>query len=170
MNIDFVTDEEIEGLAQFAEPEMLRKLEPHRGKLINIHKAIELGGFTKRGGFSHIKIPVLAIAPLASTCVQLDLREGSLLYKNDASGVPNVRVDIPWARYWGEEPISQLPKIPRRALEAGVGATHVLWEANWERTVPKGDPALLKHLFGALYAVLTTWDLTEAEKRAIDLL
>src|SRR3989304_5479364 len=35
---------------------------------------------------------------------------------------------------------------------------HLLWEPRWERKPrPPGDPALLKHLGGPLYAVLATW-------------
>lgn len=42
----------------------------------------------------------------------------------------------------------------------------VLWEAEWEldRTVPPGDPALLKHLGGTLYRVDAQWDLSPVEQ------
>jgi hypothetical protein len=48
---------------------------------------------------------------------------------------------------------------------------HLLWEARWEvkrqpRRAP-GDPALLKHLGGPLYAVLATWDLTPVEQAVL---
>lgn len=33
---------------------------------------------------------------------------------------------------------------------------------NWK--LPPGDPLLLKHLAGTLYAVLAVWDLTELER------
>jgi hypothetical protein len=45
----------------------------------------------------------------------------------------------------------------------------VLWEAEWEldRTVPPGDPALLRHLGGTLYEVLAKWDLTPVEQAVL---
>lgn len=47
---------------------------------------------------------------------------------------------------------------------------HILWEAEWtqhEVPVPPGDPALLRHLGGDLYAVLAVWDLTELERAVL---
>lgn len=45
---------------------------------------------------------------------------------------------------------------------------HLLWEPKWERIPrPPGDPALLKHLGGPLYAVLATWDLTPVEQAVL---
>ena len=46
---------------------------------------------------------------------------------------------------------------------------HLLWEAEWgqETVVPPGDPALLKHLAGDLYAVLAVWDLTPLERSVL---
>ena len=45
---------------------------------------------------------------------------------------------------------------------------HLLWEPRWERKPrPPGDPALLKHLGGPLYAVLATWDLTPVEQAVL---
>jgi hypothetical protein len=46
---------------------------------------------------------------------------------------------------------------------------HLLWEAEWAvgSTIPPGDPALLKHLGGDMYAVLGVWDLTPLERAAL---
>jgi hypothetical protein len=46
----------------------------------------------------------------------------------------------------------------------------MLWEAEWQldRTVPPGDPALLKHLGGTLYTVEATWDLTPVEQAILE--
>ena len=46
---------------------------------------------------------------------------------------------------------------------------HLLWEAEWQldRSVPPGDPALLKQLGGDLYAVLAVWDLTPIEQAVL---
>lgn len=42
----------------------------------------------------------------------------------------------------------------------------ILFEAEWTRVPPK-DPALLRSLGGGLYAVLSTWDLTELERAVL---
>ena len=48
---------------------------------------------------------------------------------------------------------------------------HLLWEPKWEvrrnRAGAPGDPALLKHLGGPLYAVLATWDLSPVEQAVL---
>lgn len=46
---------------------------------------------------------------------------------------------------------------------------HLLWEAEWTvgSMIPPGDPALLKHLGGDLFAVLAVWDLSPLEKAAL---
>jgi hypothetical protein len=44
----------------------------------------------------------------------------------------------------------------------------VLWEADWKvHPVPPGDPALLKHIGGDLYAVVAVWDLTPLEQAVL---
>lgn len=66
---------------------------------------------------------------------------------------------------------SLLPPIPPhlRPKRAGLHNFHILWEAEWEvdRTTPPGDPALLRHLAGDLYAVLAVWDLTPLEQAVL---
>lgn len=59
-----------------------------------------------------------------------------------------------------------VPIIPPRFRPVhALRGYHVLWEAEWE-DVPR-DPMLLKHLSGALYAVLAAWDLTELERAVL---
>lgn len=45
----------------------------------------------------------------------------------------------------------------------------VLWEAEWQldKTVPPGDPALLRHIGGSLYRVYAKWDLTPVEQAVL---
>lgn len=61
-------------------------------------------------------------------------------------------------------PIVPPELMPQRSLAACL----TLWEAEdwtWRRQpAPPGDPALLQHIGGDLYAVLATWDLTELER------
>jgi hypothetical protein len=64
---------------------------------------------------------------------------------------------------------AMVPIVPPRHRPAtGMGDLLVLWEVDdwrWE-TVPRppGDPALLRHVGGDIYAVEATWELTELEK------
>jgi hypothetical protein len=64
---------------------------------------------------------------------------------------------------------AMVPIVPPRHRPArGLGDRLVLWEADdWTWTqvpAPPGDPALLKHIGGDLYAVEAVWNLTELER------
>lgn len=60
------------------------------------------------------------------------------------------------------------PPKHRPRPNANMSKLLVLWEADdwtWRTTPqPPGDPALLQHVAGDIYAVLATWDLTELER------
>lgn len=66
-----------------------------------------------------------------------------------------------------------LPIIPPRfrPAHAALDGFHVLWEAVWTRNRRRapGDPALLKHIGGDLYAVLAVWDLTDLERAVLEM-
>jgi hypothetical protein len=64
---------------------------------------------------------------------------------------------------------TMLPTIPPQLRPPKrLGLYHVLWEVeSWELATPPGDPALLKHLGGDLYALLAVWDLTELERAVL---
>jgi hypothetical protein len=58
---------------------------------------------------------------------------------------------------------AQVPMVPPMYKPRGsLGNYHILFEADWE-DVPV-DPILLRHLSGALYAVLATWNLSPLER------
>lgn len=60
-------------------------------------------------------------------------------------------------------PIVPIHLRPRRGMEN----YHILWEAEWERVVPK-DPYLLRRIGkGDLWLVVAHWDLTEVERAAL---
>lgn len=67
---------------------------------------------------------------------------------------------------------AMVPMVPAEALEkAGnpdLSKCFTLWEVEkWRdrsRTMPDRDPYLLRHVGGALYAVLAAWDLTDLER------
>lgn len=60
-----------------------------------------------------------------------------------------------------------VPLIPPRFRPpSALAGYHLLWEAEWLKAVPV-DPMLLKHLGGAIYAVLAQWDLTPLERAVL---
>lgn len=68
-----------------------------------------------------------------------------------------------WRSYEAIVPIIPLHLRPRTGLDG----YHILWEAEWNRTVPI-DPFLLKRLGkGDLWLVVAAWDLTEVERAAL---
>lgn len=62
---------------------------------------------------------------------------------------------------------AMVPTIPPALRpKAHLSNYAILWEAVWE-PAPPVDPLLLKHLGGALYAVLAAWDLTPIERAVL---
>jgi hypothetical protein len=65
--------------------------------------------------------------------------------------------------YEAMTPLVPVAIRPRRGLEN----YHILFEAEWSRTVPK-DPMLLRRIgAGDLWTVLAHWDLTEVERAVL---
>lgn len=59
-----------------------------------------------------------------------------------------------------------VPLIPPHLRPANsLDKYYILWECNWIE-IP-GDPMLLRHLTGSLYAVLAVWDLTDLERAVL---
>jgi hypothetical protein len=74
-------------------------------------------------------------------------------------------VGRPWSGAW----TAMVPIVPPEHRPArGLGDRLVLWEVDrWQWTTPPappGDPALVRHVGGDIYAVEAVWDLTELEK------
>lgn len=63
---------------------------------------------------------------------------------------------------------AMVPTIPP-ALRHALRGYVILWEADWTvgAMIPPGDPALLKHLGGDMYALLAVWDLTPLERAVL---
>lgn len=68
---------------------------------------------------------------------------------------------------WSSTADAIVPLVPA-GLHPGPALSnyHILWDAVWEPAPPK-DPLLLKHLAGALYAVVAHWDLTPLEQAVL---
>lgn len=63
---------------------------------------------------------------------------------------------------------AMVPIIPPaiRPPASHLNQFHVLWEAAWQRNVPR-DPALVRKVTGSLYALLAVWDLTPLEQAVL---
>lgn len=70
---------------------------------------------------------------------------------------------------WHEQHRAVLPIVPRRLRpKRALRSYHILWEAEWQRVVPR-DPYLLRRLgTGDLWLVVAAWDLTEVERAALE--
>lgn len=64
----------------------------------------------------------------------------------------------------GQTIVPLIPPAHRPKSNRRLARCHILWEVEaWDPTPPK-DPALIKHIRGDLWAVLSTWDLTPLEQ------
>jgi len=95
-------------------------------------------------------------------------RERARVRELEAGTFPDGGPGTSWG--WGPRICAMAPVIP-----AALRPTHrlenyyLLWEAEWaiDHSVPPGDPALLRHVGGDLYAVLAVWDLTPIEQAVL---
>ena len=85
---------------------------------------------------------------------------------NHQATLSQLRFSCPGAKHQGHSR-AVVPAIPPRLRPKGsLARFHLLWEIeDWE-DVP-GDPLLLRHLHGTLYAVLAQWDLTKLEQAVL---
>jgi hypothetical protein len=69
---------------------------------------------------------------------------------------------------WTHTAVTPVPIVPPQYRpKFDLGNYHTLWEVESWTQVPPIDPMLLKHLGGALYVVLATWDLTDIERAVL---
>lgn len=97
------------------------------------------------------------------------LRKG--VYRLPAATLPEVsfaQVRPEWGG-WRAQFRAMVPIIPPSLRPPWkLGNYEILWEATWEKVPrPPGDPALLRHIGGDLYAVLAIWDLTPLERAVL---
>ena len=135
----------------------------------------------KAAGLGANGLPKLAIVRAdAAECFLTLARNGSARFSmTNAWGCDHWRrqhVDLPP----GSFPDSTAAPVRFSALQAivplipihlrpkrGLANYHILWEAEWERIVPR-DPMLLRRLGrGDLWLVVAAWDLTEIEHAAL---
>jgi hypothetical protein len=67
-------------------------------------------------------------------------------------------------RGWSTVARAMVPMVPPQYHPgAALSNYFILWDAVWE-PAPPVDPLLMKHLGGALYAIVAAWDLTPLEQ------
>lgn len=67
---------------------------------------------------------------------------------------------------WASRAMAMVPLVPPQLHPRRLENYHILWDAVWQKAPPK-DPLLLKHLAGALYAVVAHWDLSPLEQAVL---
>lgn len=140
---------------------------------------ISLSRTVAAGGFHDSGLPRIAVigAGAAECFARWD---GSALVFSDRDdwranrgalvGAHSVRVplagdDLPQRR-WRVAGSAMVPLVPpaHRPPPRRLRHCHILWEVEEWKPVPPRDPALLRHIRGDLWAVLSVWDLTELER------
>jgi hypothetical protein len=153
-----------------------------RGRqLISLRETIQAGGLDDQGlprlAVMRADVPWCWVRRTAHGSVtftpvarpQARLRKGVYALPSDTfPAVPFAQVPREWGS-WGAYFRAMVPPIPPSLRPPfKLGGYEILWEATWEKVPrPPGDPALLRHIGGDLYAVLAIWDLTELERAVL---
>lgn len=158
------------------------------GTLVRTHVAPIWREGNRQERRTHYLLPKLAIAPVEArfvfSCgVQ---RDGSVEFIDSLGRRDNYRrgrlhletsFELPSdfgtgqsVNSWTREAWSAMVPVtpPKHRPSRAFAQCHVLWEADdwtWATVpAPPGDPALLRHVAGDIYAVLATWDLSPLER------
>jgi hypothetical protein len=143
---------------------------------------LDLHHVMKQAGVLESGYPVLAIAKADLEHIRVDMhQDGGAVFHDVAMASyrrSRRRVAFPtdtfprwtWSdrvNRWRSGTTALVPTIPPALRpKHALSGYHILWEAVWE-PAPPVDPLLLKHLGGALYAVLAAWDLTKIEQAVL---
>jgi hypothetical protein len=141
------------------------------------HKIISLNQTIAAGGADEEGCPRLAVARADQRIVRFDrYADGSLVFGPNGDA------------HWGRTARGLVTRLPPNTLASGKRISshqhqavvpfvppqympkrgklklfHILFEAEWSPTPPV-DPALLRHIAGDLWVVVTTWNLTPLEQ------
>jgi hypothetical protein len=145
-------------------------------QVIRLTEAVRLGGWFDQDG-----LPRIAIAGATWSECYVQWSGDDLLYsdavwpRNQGAlvgrttvRVPMHDVGVPTVRSWrrGQTMIPLVPPRFRPKLRR-LRHCHILWEVEQWNMRPPRDPALLRHIRGDLWAVLSVWDLTELERAVL---
>jgi hypothetical protein len=160
--------------------------------LLRLPEVMRLGGTTtrraRREDGRDILLPKLAVARADGEFAWTNgiTTEGALLIQGKREiGHSNQthRIDLPagtfdnpgyrpaW-RSWGGTATfnAMIPVVPPSLRpKHSLRNYHLLFEADWREALgpPPGDPALLKHIGGDLYALVAVWDLSPVEQAVL---
>lgn len=153
----------------------LAKAADKRLPIIDIRVALTAGGMR-----SDARIPRLALAwANLSGCLVVVEHEGTVRWYFDGRwGSDNLRIEHMasdggiMARFRENSAyVAAMPLIHPSVRPKKLADDHyVLWEPEtWTeaRSLPDGDPYLLRRLYGDYFAVLASWELTETEVKAL---
>jgi hypothetical protein len=146
--------------------------------VISLPRTIAAGGFHPNG------LPRLAVIGAEATECYARWDGSSVVYadrddrmanRGALVGAHSVRVplagdDLPERHMrWRSAGTALVPLIPPhlRPKPRRLRHCHILWEVAEWRLVAPHDPALLRHIRGDLWAVLSTWDLTDLERMVL---
>lgn len=135
-----------------------------------------------KAGVNENGFPKLAICRADKTACRLAMRnDGGVTMTDDESwwrrsnASSNRWFDFPSGSFPPAPPrfnrnaaMAQAPHIPLHLRpKRGLQNYHILWEAEWERVVPR-DPFLLRRIGRTdLWVVMAMWDLTEIERAVL---
>lgn len=140
--------------------------------ILDLHVVLKTAGVQASG------YPVLAIMRADQEWCHVEMdRDGAARFqcveylrmgRQDRTKVINAPVGtFPTRDRWAQRRRAMVPTVPPHLMpKHALSNYHILWEAVWE-PAPPVDPLLLKHLGGALYAVLAAWDLTPIERAVL---
>lgn len=156
--------------------------------LIRLSEAMKLGGVRRKTYSSGraTTVPCLAIARANARFAWTNGidRNGGLIIAGKRNHASTNRRDVmrfdngtfeqlegtESAGWWGYRLNALVPNIPPLLRpKFNLSNYHVLWEAEWKVAPgpPPGDPALLRHVGGDLYAVHAVWDLSPLEQAVL---
>lgn len=145
---------------------------------------IDLNEVIVAGGFDHKERPRLAIARSDQTSCKVRRRTNNMCIfltnlnwagyqKTVRSNTYSIEVNLGLPALRQVEGFSLVPVVPGQVLSKLRGGNlHDYftlyeveqWADNYKDIMPDRDPYLLKHIGGALYAVIDQWDLTDLER------
>jgi hypothetical protein len=133
----------------------------HGGRVINLKKTLEAGGFDE------FQRPKLALCSAACTRVNLRGWAGSTEFRWNHRNYDRTSIRVIGFGHGHEgsaitEAWATMPYIPPYIRRPRMTKYFVLWEATWFN-LPKGDPYLLEKIDENLFRIIAAWDITPLE-------
>lgn len=131
----------------------------HGGRVINLSKTIEAGGFDEQGR------PNLAVCCAGATRVDVRAWGGTTDFRWNHHFYSKTSLRVIGVGHGKERTVeawATTPYIPPYIRRPRMTKYFVLWEATWF-AIPKGDPYLLEKIDDNLFRVVAAWDISPLE-------